>query len=93
MMIMKNKKNPHRDNAVKRIIARLHDSIGWLGCRPYELGIMIFYAVYAADKYDVLNKLSKGFKTRIFSYMHGDIRKKQIRTLFVELIIILIVIV
>lgn len=84
--------NPRRDSAVREIIAHIHDTIGWWGYNPYRLGLRIFYAVYAADKYDVLNKLSKGVKDSINPYIRNNIRKKKLKTLFIELIIIILII-
>lgn len=82
--------NPKRDSAVKRILAQIHDSIGWWGYRPCDLGLLIFDAVYKADKYDVLSKLPKGAKSLTKSFIRGDIRKEKVKV--VELLIILIII-
>lgn len=65
-------------NACKQIAAFAETYYsGWrwgTPMRPFEFFERMFYLKFKADKYDILNKLTKGFSKPLVSFIRGDIR-------------------
>ena len=73
---MKTKRHsPRLERAIKQACEIAHANSGWwYAFRSNDLGELIFNIAYKADKYDVLNKLVKGFSKPLVSFIRVDIR-------------------
>lgn len=78
---MKTKRHsPRLERAIKQACEIAHANSGWwYAFRSNDLGELIFNIAYKADKYDVLNKLVKGFSKPLVSFIRGDIRHVAIK--------------
>lgn len=83
----KSSHSPRFINAVKQIAAfarQYYSGSGWYwwhGSKmsPKEFYDRLYYLAFKADKYDILNKLAKGFSKPLVSFVRGDIRHVAIK--------------
>lgn len=74
------KKNcPRIARAIREAVLIVGRRSGWFGNYYYhsDVGRMVFELGLKADKFDVLNKLSLGFKPDVVTYIRGDIRHRK----------------
>lgn len=90
---MKTKRHsPRLERAIKQACEIAHANSGWwYAFRSNDLGELIFNIAYKADKYDVLNKLVKGFSKPLVSFIRGDIRHVALKAVSANVTTIILV--
>lgn len=89
---MKHSHSPRHINAAKQAAVRARYSHnGWFTFLVFDFYMLMYCLKFAADKFDILNKLATIVSRETLSFIRGDIRHKFVTTPITTLILIFII--
>ena len=89
---MKHSHSPRHINAAKQAAAHACDAYSWwFAFLAFDFYMMMYCLKFAADKFDILNKLATIVSRETLSFIRGDIRHKFAVTPITTILFIFII--